>query len=1441
MSLFHGVPGIPDGPYGPSGPPRRWSFARRASRPVRTLVLLGLAVVVALGLFGAGSAGAEDTHVLLPEPTEKLNEGVPLNCGKLACTPGAFGRIHRLAVAGDRVWVGSEGAGRAREGSYEIDGFEAGSPWGFVGPQLDPEGGLAEIGSGGLAVGDAGSEEEVYTDSELPGPQGVVGVYGASSGKLLGTPWTGVHTKNKSFGGPDNVDGTVSGVAVDRSSNPFTEGDVYVATYANYGGSAYSVVSVFAKPSGANGEEPEVVATLKGTCAKTGESCGSAPVPFIDPLGVAVSPANGDVLVVDASAVTHRPVIDVFEPAASHEYVYVGQITGPPGATFGTLVGMAVDPVSGEIYVASTSSSSGVVDQFSGEGVFLGRITGPGEGLFNELAGVGVGPGGDVFVAEHAGRVDVFGPDVVIPDVETGSATASIDGEGDVSAVLSGAVDPLGEGEAKCWFAWGTSEAFGEPDAKCEPEGVADVNKYEPVRSMVRGLAPDTTYHYRLQASNHNGVNTGEALQDQEFHTPGPGVHGEFVGDVSATAASLSAKIDPNGAETSYFFQYTDAGSTSACGLTAEGVSEGCSTAPAAPGEMLPAGGGSDDDVSDHVQGLTPGTTYHYRVVAVSDLKVESGVFRPVAFAGPDHTFTTQPAGASAVLPDGRAWELVTPPDKHGATLYRPIDSEGIAMLASLSGDALTFAFESPSERGAAGFSEVEQALAVRGSDGGWSSRDIATPHGSAVGAAFGGSAEYKFFSPDLGLALVEPRGPFTSLEPEVFPPDTGRTPYLRHDLTCASESGKGTCYEPVVTGEEGYSDVLPTADFNGVEETKTRARETNGVVNVIGASPDLQHVIVKSEVQLTNVVTPAGGRELYEWSASKPPSERLELVSLNEENRPAPNGALLGYEEPGAEQDARGAVSGDGSMVFWTEEHGGLFVRDTAKGVSLRLDQVKEGKGYGTVEPVFQGASANGSRVFFTDTQQLTSDSDAEAGKPDLYVCEIGEVEGRLECALTDLTPKNEHKEAGSVQRVMTGFSEDGSWAYFVANGVLPGTASEGAKPGSCVNSESVPGATCNLYVAHYDGSGWEQARLVAVLSGDDFADWSGVDLANLSGLTAGVSPDGRWLAFVSDRELTGYDNHDAGSGEPDEEVFLYHASLEGTGRLVCASCDPSGARPEGVEYQRVPKNGLVEGDTSVFAPTQWFAASLPGYVSFQLNKAWYRPRYLSDSGRLFFDSSAALVPQDTNDNQSVYEYEPVGVGGSSGCSTDLSIYVASAEGCVGLISSGTAAGESAFVDASENGDDVFFMTSARLTGQDVDNAFDIYDAHVCSVGSPCRVEESAPPVCLTADACRAAPSVEPEVFGAPASTVVSGPGNLSAAGSTVSTPAPAKTVKPRTRAQKLEEALKACRKSRVKKKRLACERSARARYGSSGNSKRGRKTSVQGQGKSVGGRSGR
>jgi hypothetical protein len=345
---------------------------------------------------------------------------------------------------------------------------------------------------------------------------------------------------------------------------------------------------------------------------------------------------------------------------------------------------------------------------------------------------------------------------------------------------------------------------------------------------------------------------------------------------------------------------------------------------------------------------------------------------------------------------------------------------------------------------------------------------------------------------------------------------------------------------------------------------------------------------------------------------------------------------------------------------------------------------------------PVFIGATPDLSHIFLGSPVTLTPGGGALSGGGALYEWAGGELKassGSEVPSPRDLT------------------SEDGSWVYSFSSEVL----APGGVSGAC---------TCNLYVSH-DGT----TKLVAVLSSGDTPDWSTEEGVFPDRRTARVSPNGRWIAFMSQRELTGYDNHDAVSGKPDEEVYLYDTEANGgAGKLVCASCDPSGARPVGVEYHSI-SNKLV-GGFEVWPGSLWIAANIPGWTPMTNRQALYQSRYLSDSGRLFFNSSNALVPQDVNGTQDVYEYEPPGIGG---CATSSATFSVHSGGCVGLVSSGASAEESAFLDASGNGGDVFFLTAAKLSSQDYDTALDVYDAHECTSAAQCYpVPAVAPPACL-------------------------------------------------------------------------------------------------------------
>ena len=306
-----------------------------------------------------------------------------------------------------------------------------------------------------------------------------------------------------------------------------------------------------------------------------------------------------------------------------------------------------------------------------------------------------------------------------------------------------------------------------------------------------------------------------------------------------------------------------------------------------------------------------------------------------------------------------------------------------------------------------------------------------------------------------------------------------------------------------------------------------------------------------------------------------------------------------------------------------------------------------------------------------------------------------------------------------------------------------------------------------------------------------------------DLTDLTARVSPNGEYLAFMSDRPLTGYDNIDAnhtGEGLRDQEVYLYQAS---TNLLTCASCDPNGPSVGVLDTQHAGEGEGLLVDRREDWSGQYLAGSLPGWTPSGIDGAIHQPRYLSNGGRLFFDSPAELVAQATDTKEHVYEYEPDRVGS---CTQE--------NGCVSLISSGDAEQESAFLEADEDGQNAFFLTAQPLVAADHDTNFDVYDARVCTSASPClSSEESSLRSCESTQTCKPA-TLAPSTFATPASATATGQGNPAKHEVLSATSAKPAKPKPLTRAQELAKALKACRRHKQKHERLTCEKQARRRY---------------------------
>jgi DNA-binding beta-propeller fold protein YncE len=1190
------------------------------------------------------------------------------------------------------------------------------------------------------------------------------------------------------------------------------------------------------QPTGAGGEFSEGAFKPEGIAVDN--SC--AEQKLSEPACKASDPSDGDVYV------QGYRMVDKFSSSGE----YLGQITAktaglkgpseePEFGGFDETDGVAVDS-SGRVWLLATSfehEESHRLYPFTNasENALAGSPIEPRSELFTER-GLAIGSNGNFYIRHDSSTLVREGGAVY--EVSSAGATLSEDvGGAEVKgvayfgiAVEAGGDVYVDEGNSVVRAHAGEAaevERFGAGHLAAHGcEGGQELQRKkenslgEEERRCRGGIAVDSVTGRVFVSDPPAGT-----VQVFEEEAPGvPGVQSESLTEVTDEGATFAAEIDPRSlageAATEYSFEYGLCGSVAVCATSPY-------TQTVAPGTL--AASFEVEGVRAHVLGLSAETAYHFRVVAHNALGEAVGA---------EEVFTTRGSGAFA-LPDGRQWEMVSPAALDGSVI-EPLNSEfdgGSAIQASASGGAISYVAGAPTEADPSGFSLFTQIVSTRGADGVWSSRDLSVPHGESTEVSIHGQ-EYRFFSEDLSRGAVQPVGLFTpcrdaqgAAQPCISAEASEQTPFV-NELA-------GGAFVPLVSGcpAAGACEASVAAHADVPAGTVFGEQGLSGACppfcgpRLLGASPDLSHIVFESGVSLVEG-TPGG---LYEWS-----SGRLAYVGQGH----------LGHVENG--DDTRGVVSADGSRVFFTIKNGNgtevhLFVRVNAMqpqspiegGVctvagdacTVQVDVPEAGCGGcggGSVEPVFQLATPGGSTVFFTDSQKLTADGEAYPegvkSEGDLYECELrGDA-----CTLRDLTP------SGAVHASVLGAGGEGCeggsggcYVYFTAKAAL----AAGVKEDTCGIGDVIDRVgtlaeqSCNLYVRHYNGREWEPIKLVAVLSGDDVSDWNESELTHQ---TARVSPNGRWLAFMSRRSLTGYDNRDAVSGEPDQEVYLYDGE---TGRLACASCDPTGARPLGVRYEAPvteAPNMPLEGGSGTWQSAMWIAANVPGWTEYEARESVYQSRYLSNSGRLFFDSRDGLVPKDVDGTGDVYEYEPEGVGDCGRGAGDGAVVFkpggafsgeagsgVEGAGCVGLISSGDGSEEAAFLDASETGGDVFFLSTSQLSPLDVEGGRTLYDAQECTASVPCAPPPPASsPPCVTEASCKSAPSPQPEIFGSPASTTFSGPGNLVSSSTPVSETKKVKSAA-QVRRERLARALRVCARERARRRRAVCERQARGRYG--------------------------
>jgi hypothetical protein len=736
-------------------------------------------------------------------------------------------------------------------------------------------------------------------------------------------------------------------------------------------------------------------------------------------------------------------------------------------------------------------------------------------------------------------------------------------GVGPFGATLEAQVNP-GEQETTCVrFEYGTSAAYGS-SVPCANGSLGSGTEDTPASAAVTGLAPGTEYHFRVVVENPSSPLGGTVGADQTFTTPLVIAAGSetFTG-VGPTYATANAQVDPGGVPTTYYVQY---GASAAYGSRTAGLST------SAGGQVA---------VSVQLSGLTPEAEYHFRIVTES-----VGGVREV---GPDMAFRALSVGIEG-LPDGRVFEMVTPPENQDANVRPPLafsanfyedGSFGVPTespsRAAADGNSVAYVGE-PTSPGGNGVRENVSGgnnyFATRSLSGVWMRTNL-EPSGYEF-------APYEAFSSDLSIGILMTQSearrglpPLTAAAPE------GNVPFTRS------------------IGEGGFSQLFGKAE-SGPDPVPMPNR-----LRYAGASADSSRLLFE-DLETSSTLSPealSGGSNLYASVAGQ-----VTAVNILPGATTSTPDAVFGGPRTGrpGKPDFSHVISADGSRIFWTDLNSGpdedhVYVREN----DTSTVAVSEGAAQ------FWTASADCRYVLYTEGERLLR-FDVDSKTP-------GEAREVL---------------AGSgaeVQGVL-GTSEDGDYVYFAADGDL----APGAQPGQP-----------NLYVLHNTGSGWESPRFIATLQPNDgtglemkreYVGLSGDWIADLGNRTAEVTPDGHGLVFMSRASLPavgfphGYDNQGLG------EVYMYQAA--GGGRLYCVSCSSSGEPPQS---NAVITGGAGVGDEGVaaFLPVNFAGTYQPRWIS-------------EDGGRVFFDSTEPLVPADTNGQLDVYEWEPQGEGNctqSDGC----------------------------------------------------------------------------------------------------------------------------------------------------------------------------------------------
>lgn len=639
----------------------------------------------------------------------------------------------------------------------------------------------------------------------------------------------------------------------------------------------------------------------------------------------------------------------------------------------------------GTIYVGDV----GRIQQFDESGAFTGEIELQGELAGRAVQSLAVDPSGDFYLivsglakvqkvdssGTRIGELDTEEPKNLAVDVLGRIYVIERAGTSSFTPYEVVQFDPSGA----CLICAG--EQFATPDPI---PNVDQTTQLTAIATNIRGCGPPSPGNVYVSAFSNPSVGDvahvtayGPLPCFEPAPPEPPSIGSQFATSVGTTNAALRAEINPHFfANTTYVLEY----GTEDCELG------GCTVV-----GPQPLGAERNSFAltrTINISGLSQGTTYHYRFVATSDTFVTEGE---------DQTFTTR-TSLAGILPDGRGYEMVSPPAKNNGEI-----GNGVLTIsphqAKPDGQEITYTALAAFGEDPKSASGGSQYISRRGANG-WVTENISPPDEEGYIAA-----PVRMFTEDLaeaGMAVLQP-----PLTPDA-PPGVENL-YLRNNANGAIS---------LITD-------LPPIGTNGY------------CVNFSGASDDFSRIFFIGG-PLTSNASLAEGNNLYEWSEEG----GIQLVSVQPPNGSAvPADPFNGFGAGGfacvlGTKILHNAISNDGSIAYWTRNLGAnnfqLLVRVNAA-ETIVVDKAQGGTGpAGNGD--FWGASEDGKVAFFTAPGKLTPG----VGENALYRFDL---EAPANARLTPLTPGSGDAGVAGVLAV----SEDGKRVYFASSAALAGDAKAG------------------------------------------------------------------------------------------------------------------------------------------------------------------------------------------------------------------------------------------------------------------------------------------------------------------------------------------------------------------------------------------------------------